>query len=50
MGVRLSGIPLLGMWDNTTRRDLAVDEARTLEVQATVILGGLEVRHSKRWS
>jgi hypothetical protein len=49
-GVRLSGIPLIGMWDNTTRRDLAVDEARTLEVHATVILGGLEVRHSNRWS
>jgi hypothetical protein len=47
--VRLSGIPLLGMWDNTTRRDLAVDEARTLEVNATVLLGGLEVRHADRW-
>jgi hypothetical protein len=37
------------MWDNTTRRDLAVDEARTLEVNATVLLGGLEVRHTDRW-
>ena len=49
-GVRLSGLPLLGSWDNTTRRDLAVDPAQTLEVHATVILGGLEVRHTKRWS
>ncbi len=48
-GVRLSGIPLLGMWDNTTRRDLAVEAARTLDVNATVLLGGLEVRHADRW-
>lgn len=47
--VRLSGVPLLGMWDNTTRRDLAGDEDHTLEVSATVVLGGLEVRHAERW-
>ena len=32
-------MPLLGSWDNTTRRDLAVEEARTLEVNATVVSG-----------
>lgn len=48
--VRLSGVPLLGLWDNTTRRDLGNGAGTPeLEVHATVVLGGLEVRHAQRW-
>lgn len=49
--VRLTGIPLLGLWDNTTRRDLAMGAGTPqLEIHATVVLGGLEVRHAQRWA
>lgn len=47
--VTIRGIPLLGGWDDTsTRRDLGPDAPR-LDIQALVILGGLEVKHPRRW-
>ncbi|HEX9854620.1 MAG TPA: DUF5668 domain-containing protein [Acidimicrobiia bacterium] len=48
--VKLSGTPILGSWDNTTRQDTVPNDAPELEVRALVILGGVEVRHVERWS
>jgi LiaF transmembrane domain len=47
--VKLSGTPILGSWDNTTRRDSVGPDAPELEVRALVVLGGVEVRHVERW-
>ena len=46
--VSISGIPLLGAWDDTTRRDLPA--SHRLVVRAFSVLGGVEVRHARRWS
>ena len=47
--VSFTGTPLLGSWDDTTRRDTISDDAPRLEIRALVILGGIEVRHAERW-
>ncbi len=47
--VRIRGLPLLGVWDDTTRRNAIRPEAPVLDVNAVVALGGLEVRHAYRW-
>jgi hypothetical protein len=47
--VSFTGTPLLGSWDDTTRRDTVPDDAPRLEIRALVILGGIEVRHAERW-
>lgn len=47
--VGFSGTPLLGSWDDTTRRDAIPADAPRLDVRALVILGGIEVRHAERW-
>jgi hypothetical protein len=47
--VTVSGTPILGGWDDTTRRDVVGPGSPRLEVRALTILGGLEVRHPKRW-
>jgi hypothetical protein len=46
--VSITGIPLLGAWDDTTRRDLPA--SHRLEVRAFSFIGGVEVRHARRWS
>jgi len=47
--VEIRGLPILGSWDDTTdRRDLGPGSPR-LEVQALVVFGGVEVKHSARW-
>ncbi len=48
--VKISGTPILGGWDNTTRRDAIGPDAPLLEISAVTVLGGLEVRHPERWS
>lgn len=48
--VRIGGIPLLGGWDDTTRRKDATQNAPILTIRAVVILAGVEVRHPIRWS
>lgn len=48
--VRLGGVPVLGGWDDTTRRDPATPNAPTLTVRAVAVLAGVEVRHPTRWS
>jgi len=47
--VSFTGTPLLGGWDDTTRRDAIPENAPRLEIRALVILGGIEVRHAERW-
>jgi hypothetical protein len=47
--VRISGIPLLGMWDDTTQRNGLPPNAPVLSVNAFVLLGGLEIRHPSTW-
>jgi hypothetical protein len=46
--VSISGVPILGAWDDTTRRD-SPPGAPQLRVRAFPILGGVEVRHERRW-
>ncbi len=45
----ITGTPILGGWDDTTRRDAAGTDAPELAVRALAILGGIEVRHPRRW-
>ena len=48
--VEVRGLPLLGGWDNTTDRLSVPPDAPRLEVQALVLLGGVEVKHpTGRW-
>lgn len=48
--VRLGGVPVLGGWDDTTRRGPASPDTPVLTVRAVAILAGVEVRHPTRWS
>lgn len=47
--VRISGIPLLGMWDDTTQRNGLRSDAPVLSVNAFVLLGAIEIRHPSTW-
>jgi hypothetical protein len=47
--VEIRGLPILGSWDDTTDRQGLGPESPRLEVQALVVLGGIEVKHSARW-
>ena len=47
--VRIGGVPLLGGWDNTTKRSETSPGAPVLTVRAVAILAGVEVRHATRW-
>lgn len=47
--VRLGGVPVLGGWDDTTRRGPANTGAPVLTVRAVAVLAGIEVRHPTRW-
>lgn len=47
--VRMSGLPLLGGWDDTTNRRAAGAAAPVLEVRVVAVLGAVEVRHPQRW-
>jgi hypothetical protein len=48
--VRIGGVPLLGGWDDTTRRSDTVAGAPVLNVRVVAILAGVEIRHPVRWS
>ncbi len=48
--VRLGGVPVLGGWDDTTRRTPGTADAPVLTVRAVAVLAGVEVRHPTRWS
>lgn len=48
--VEVRGIPILGGWDDTTSRERIDAEAPVLRVRALVVLGGVDVRHKRRWS
>lgn len=48
--VEVRGLPLLGGWDDTTERVSASPGAPRLEVTALVVLGGIEVKHARRWA
>lgn len=43
--VNIRGLPLFGGWENATTKDALSPDAPTLNVSATVIFGGLEVKH-----
>ena len=47
--VTTRGIPLFGVWDNTTSRDGIPEDAPTLTINALILFGGLEVRHASRF-
>lgn len=47
--VRLGGVPVLGGWDDTTRRGPTNTGAPVLTVRAVAVLAGIEVRHPTRW-
>lgn len=48
--VRITGVPLLGGWDDTTRKDGLTEASPQLTVRAVTALAGVEVRHSARWN
>jgi hypothetical protein len=48
--VRLGGVPVLGGWDDTTRRGPPTPNAPVLTVRAVAVLAGVEVRHPTRWN
>ncbi len=47
--VVVRGVAVLGGWDDTTSRRVA-DDAPTLEVRALAVVGGVDVRHRRRWT
>lgn len=48
--VEVRGLPIVGAWDDTvSRRGLGPDSPR-LDVHVLVILGGVEVKHRRRWA
>ncbi|HSG78541.1 MAG TPA: hypothetical protein VLD62_03095 [Acidimicrobiia bacterium] len=47
--VVVRGVAVLGGWDDTTSRRVGED-APTLEVRALAVVGGVDVRHRRRWS
>ena len=48
--VELRGLPLLGGWDDTTDRTNLPSDAPRLDITALVVLGGVEVKHARRWT
>ena len=47
--VEIRGLPLLGGWDDTTDHNVVGAGSPRLEVQALVVLGGVEIKHAGRW-
>lgn len=48
--VEVHGLPIMGAWDDTvSRRGLRPDSPR-LDVHVLVVLGGVEVKHRRRWA
>lgn len=47
--VKMSGVPLLGGWDDTTRKNGVPNGSPTLHVRSVAALAGVEVRHPARW-
>lgn len=45
----ITGTPILGGWDDTTSRDVVGPGSPEIKVRVLAILGGVEVRHPKRW-
>ena len=43
--VRVSGLPLFGGWSNGAKNEVVGPGAPRLEINATVLFGGLEVKH-----
>lgn len=48
--VEMRGLPLLGGWDDTTDRTNLASDAPRLDITALVVLGGVEVKHARRWT
>lgn len=47
--VEIRGLPILGSWDDTTDRAAVGPNPPRLEIQVLVALGGIEVKHPRRW-
>jgi hypothetical protein len=43
--VNIGGLPLFGAWENKTAKEALPANAPTLKISATVLFGGLEVKH-----
>lgn len=43
--VNIVGLPLFGGWENKTTKEALPSDAPTLKISATVLFGGLEVKH-----
>lgn len=48
--VEMRGLPLLGGWDDTTDRTNLPSDGPRLDITALVVLGGVEVKHARRWT
>ena len=47
--VEVRGVPLLGTWDDTTDRSAIDADGPTLVVHGFVVVGGIEIKHPRRW-
>ncbi len=47
--VVVKGVSILGGWDDTTARSSASDAPR-LDISVLAVLGGIDVRHRRRWA
>jgi hypothetical protein len=48
--VEVRGLPLMGGWDDTVSRRGVSSQSPRLDVHVLVVLGGVEVKHKRRWA
>jgi len=48
--VEVRGLPIVGAWDDTVSRRGVGPNSPKLDVQVLVVLGGVEVKHRRRWA
>ncbi len=47
--IHVTGIPLLGGWDDTTDRSAITETSPSIEIRIISVVSGVEIRHKDRW-
>ncbi len=47
--INVTGIPLLGGWDDTTDRSAVTERSPAIEIRIISVVSGVEIRHKDRW-